>query len=214
MSGQVRLDQDLPEIQYLCEKDKRLGKLISMVGPIEYTLHDDNSYAFLVHEIIEQMLSAKVGERILTRLRDLCGGEVTPDSVTRLTDEQIKSTGTSNRKVRYIRYLTQSAQNGLIDIEELKNLSDKRIMQILTSIHGIGTWTAKMYLIFVLDRPNVLPFEDAAFLQVYRWLYHSEDCCPEDIQKKCKRWSPYATYASRFFYKALDAGLTKEKFNI
>ena len=71
-----------------------------------------------------------------------------------------------------------------------------------------------MFLIFVLDRPDVLPFEDGAFLQTYRWLYKTDEVSPESIKKKCKKWRPYSSYTARYMYRALDTGLTKEPFHL
>ena len=176
MSELRRLCLDSPEVQYLCGKDKRLAKLISMVGEISYRLHDENSYAFMVHEVIEQMLSIKAGQRIYERLETLCGGEVTPQSIDALTDEELRSTGTSAPKVDYIRCVTKAYHNGVLDDNRLRKMTDSDVISELTSIRGVGRWTAKMYLMFVLDRPNLLPVEDVAFLQVYRWLYKTDDC--------------------------------------
>ena len=81
MAERIVITCDSPEVLYLSAKDKRLAKLISMVGEISYEPHDGNSYAFMVHEIIEQMLSVKAGRRIYDRLSLLCHGEVTPDNV-------------------------------------------------------------------------------------------------------------------------------------
>ena len=214
MADKVFLHMDTPEVQYLCQKDKRLAKLITMVGDISYTPRHENSYSFMVHEIIEQMLSIKVGQKIFDRLESLCDGEVTPDSISSLTDAQIRGTGTSNAKVEYIRNVTKATYDGLLDYLYLKTLTDDEIIRVLTGIRGIGTWTAKMYLIFVLDRPDVLPFEDGAFLQVYRWLYHTEDCSKQAVFKHCQKWSPYSSIASRYFYKALDNDITKQTFHL
>lgn len=82
------------------------------------------------------------------------------------------------------------------------------------ALHGIGKWTAKMYLIFVLDRQEILPYEDIAFLQSYEWLYKTKDRSKKSIEKKCKKWKPYSSIASRYLYKALDTGLTKESFKL
>ncbi|MCC8014242.1 MAG: hypothetical protein LIO87_03520 [Eubacterium sp.] len=81
-------------------------------------------------------------------------------------------------------------------------------------ILGIGKWTAKMYLIFVLDCPDVLPVEDAAFLQAYKWLYKTEDCSEKSVYKKCKKWKPYSSIAARYLYRALDMGYTKKEFHL
>ena len=96
----------------------------------------------------------------------------------------------------------------------MKNLSDQEIITQLTRFHGIGNWTAKMFLLFVLDRPDILPVEDGAFLQTYRWMYKTSDCSEKSVNKKCKKWKPYSSIASRYFYKALHMGLTKEEFHL
>lgn len=210
----VELNKDTPSVQYLCKKCKRLAKVIEMVGPIQYTTHDEDAYSFLVHEIIEQMLSAKAGQKIYNRLEELCGGVVSLDRICALTDEQIRGTGTSNAKVEYIRNITNAITYGTLDLEKLKQLSDEEVITALTKIRGIGNWTAKMYLIFVLDRQDVLPIEDGAFLQVFRWMYKTQDCSERAVTAKCKKWKPYSSIASRFCYRALDAGMTKEELHL
>ena len=166
----ITIDLRNPKIQYLCERDKRLKKLISMVGPIQYTIRDsDDSYRFLIHEIIEQMLSVKAGNAIFNRLNSLCNEEITPEVVAGLSDAQIRSIGTSNTKVSFIRSITNSVLSGELNFPDLENMSDDEVLRTLISIRGIGTWTAKMYLLFVLNRENILPFEDVAFLQAYQF---------------------------------------------
>lgn len=214
MPNIVRLDMDTPSVQYLCRKCKRLAKVIEMVGPIQYMPHDEGAYAFLVHEIIEQMLSVKAGQKIYGRLEELCGEEISSARISALTDEQIRSTGTSNAKVEYIRNITNAVTNGTLDFSAMRQFSDEEVIASLTKIRGIGKWTAKMYLMFVLDRQDVLPFEDGAFLQVYRWMYKTQDCSEKAVTSKCKKWKPYSSIASRFCYRALDAGMTKEEFHL
>ena len=210
----ITLDSNSPEIQYLCKKDKRLAKVISMIGPITYETHDEDPYKFLVHEIIEQMLSIKAGNIIFSRLVDLCDGEVTPSQVNKLTDEQIKSIGTANSKVAYIRSITDAVLNGELDFGSLIKMNDSDVFKYLTSFKGIGNWTANMYLIFVLNRMDILPTNDAAFLQSYEWLYKTTDRSDASIRNKCKKWKPYSSIASRYLYRALDSGLTKEEFHL
>lgn len=214
MQNVVMLNMNTSSVQYLCKKDKRLAKVIEMVGPIQYTPHDEDAYSFLVHEIIEQMLSVKAGQKIYSRLEELCGGNVSPDQIRNLTDEQIRNIGTSNAKVEYIRNITDAITDGTLNFEKMQQLSDKDVIATLTKIRGIGNWTAKMYLMFVLNRQDVLPFEDGAFLQVYRWMYKTQDCNEKTVIAKCKKWKPYSSVASRFCYRALDAGITKEEFHL
>lgn len=214
MSEIITLDRNAPSIQHLCSKCKRMEKIISMIGPITYSPHEDNEFDFMVHEIIEQMLSIKAGQKIYNRLKELCEGEITPDSVINLSEEDIRSTGTSKAKAIYIKGFAEAVQSGNLVLKELRSLPDEEVKKRLTALRGIGDWTAKMYLIFVLDRPDVLPYEDGAFLQAYRWAYKTEDLSAASIKKKCKKWKPYSSIAARYLYRALDAGLTKEEFHL
>lgn len=214
MSEIIILDMDTASIQYLCKRDKRLAKVISMVGPLTYKTHVDEPYAFLVHEIIEQMLSVKAGAKIYSRFSDICNGQVTPEIVSKLSDEALRSTGTSQNKISYIRALTNEIMNGTLNLDSLSAYSDNDVRKKLTSIKGIGNWTANMYLIFVLNRDDILPVEDIAFQQSYKWLYRTEDVSKESIRKKCKKWKPYSSIASRFLYRALDDGLTRTTFHL
>lgn len=210
----ITLDSNSPEIQYLCKKDKRLAKVISMIGPITYETHDEDPYKFLVHEIIEQMISIKAGNIIFSRLVDLCDGEITPSQLNKLTNKQIKSIGTASSKVSYLRSITNAALSGELDFNSLKEMNDSDVFKYLTSFKGIGKWTANMYLIFVLNRMDILPTNDAAFLQSYEWLYKTTDRSDISIRNKCKKWKPYSSIASRYLYRALDSGLTKEEFHL
>lgn len=214
MSEIITLDMNTPSVQYLCKKDKRLAKVISMVGPITYEPHDEDPYSHMIHEIIEQIMSIKAGQAIYRRLETLCDGSITPDIISRLSDEAIRNCGTSNAKVSFIRELTTAVVNKTLVFADLTDMTDAEVMSKLTSIRGIGSWTAKMYLIFILNRQDVLPFEDGAFLQAYRWLYKIDDTKPSSIKNKCQKWRPYSSIAARFLYKALDSGYTKSEFHL
>ena len=131
-----------------------------------------------------------------------------------MSDREIKSIGTAKTKVRYIREITNAILNSALDLEELSNLEPEVAFQKLTSIRGIGNWTAKMYLLFVLESPDILPYEDVAFLQSYRWMYKTDDVSKQSIIRRCSKWKPYSSYASRYLYRALDMGLTKQEFHL
>lgn len=209
----ITLNTDTPSVQFLCKKDKRLAKVINMVGSITYQLQED-SYQFLVNTIIGQMLSNKVADIMSARLETMSNGRITVDVINQLSDEQLRSIGISNSKVSYIRILTTTIESGEIDFKSLNELSDDDIIKKLTTIRGIGKWSAKMYLIFVLNRQDVLPVEDMAFLQGYGWVYKTNDYSPAAVFAKCKKWRPYSSIAARFLYHALDNGLTKEEFHL
>ena len=160
------------------------------------------------------MLSNKAADVIHSRLVDLCNGDLTTETVSSLSDSEIRAIGISQSKTGYIRAITQAVKSGHLDFSALQEKSDAEIIKELTGIRGIGKWTAKMYLIFVLDRPDVLPYEDIAFQQSYKWLYKTEDVSRVAIENKCKKWKPYSSIASRYLYRALDEGLTKSEFHL
>lgn len=208
-----RLDATTPAIQYLKTKDKHLSKVIDLVGPLTYQVAPDG-YAFLVSQIIGQMLSNKVADVLTGRLTDQCAGAITPAAITDLSDPEIRAIGLARAKVAYIRHLTDAVTTGTLDFSRYATLTDAEIIADLTHIKGIGNWSAKMYLIFVLDRPNVLPYEDLAFLQGYGWVYKTDDYQRQAVEKKCRKWRPYSSIAARYLYRALDTGLTKEPFHL
>ena len=206
MNGVRTLRKDSEEIQYLSQQDEKLAHIISLVGEITYEPFDD-PYRFLVSTIIGQMLSNKVGDIITDRLTSLCDGRIAVDAIETLSDEDIRSTGLSKAKIEYIRILTKAVQDGAIDFNDLLYLPDKDVIKKLTSLRGIGMWTAKMYLIFVLDRQDILPFEDGAFLQAYKSVYNARKLNHETIMRRCRCWKPYSSIAARYLYRALDTGL-------
>ena len=211
----ITYDGTSPEVQYLCKKDRRLAKVISMVGPIRYERREAaDAYGFLVHEVIEQMLSIKAGKKIYDRVVDLCGGSLCPEGMADITVDALREAGTSMSKAVCIKSLSDAVLSGSLILEELETMTNEEVTAKLTGIRGIGPWTAKMYLLFVLERPDVLPYEDGAFLQSYRWMYKTDDCSPGAVKKRCQKWMPYPSLAARFLYRALDCGFTKEEFHL
>ena len=209
MEEMVVLNSDSKAIQYLCAVDKRFEAVFFMVGDITYQPHSDG-YRFLVNQIVGQMLSNKVAKTLFGRLEELCNGNICPENINRISDNKIREIGLARSKVSFIRELTRAVECGNLVFQELKELEDSEVMSKLMSIKGIGSWSAKMYLIFVLDRQDVLPYEDVAFLQSYGWLYKTSDYSKIAVEKKCNRWKPYSTIAARYMYRALDMGMTKQ----
>lgn len=207
------LNSQHPAVQYLCKKDKRLAKLIDMVGEIEHRTQPD-CFARLVRSVINQMLSNKAAHVIGGRVAALCGGSITPENLLKLDREQLRDAGLSYTKADNILGIAKAATDGSLDFTNFPDMTDEEVMKELTRLRGIGTWSAKMFLIFTLNRMDVLPYEDVAFLQTYAWLYKTKDLQPASIAKRCKKWKPYSSIAARYFYYALDMGLTKEEFHL
>lgn len=195
-------------IDYLKAKDEKLSKVIDAVGELYFQQHSD-SFSFLVREIVGQMVSAAVKKVIFGRLVDICNGCISVESILNLSIDDLRRIGLSNAKASYIKNLAKQVNDKSLSFDELETLSDKMVIKQLTAIKGIGNWTAKMYLIFYLRRDDILPYEDGAFLQAYKWLYNTRVIKPESIAKRCKKWKPYTSIGARYLYRALDLGLTK-----
>ena len=125
MRDAITLDMSTPSVQCLCKKDKRLAKLVFMVGPITYIPHSEDTYSFLVHEIIEQMLSVKAGQKIYDRLEHLCDGELTPDKINALSIEELQGIGTSSAKAEYIIGLTEAILSEKLVFEKVYSLAQR-----------------------------------------------------------------------------------------
>ena len=199
---------DSNEIIYLRKQDKILSNVIDKIGDLKYELYED-SYSFLVFTIIGQMLSNEIGEVLYSRLEKMCDGNVSQQSVVKLSDASFLSIGISKRKINAIKSLTKKFLEDDSFLSNLDSKTDKTIIDEICSIHGVGPWTAKMFLIFVLDRPNVLPFEDGAFVAGYSKLYGCDDNTRDKkvIRFQCERWEPYSSLAVRYIYKIYDSEL-------
>ena len=199
-----------PSVEYLKKNDKRLALLISRIGDIECNVHEDY-FEFIVEQIVGQLLSAKASNVLIQRLHSLCNGKITPEKIIALSFDEINKLGISRQKVNYIKGFGELIYNSEFSFDEIDSFSDSIVLEKLTAVKGIGQWTAKMFLIFALRREDVLPYEDIAFIQAYKWLYNTKDINKESIIRKCNKWKPYSSIAARYLYRAWDMGLTKEK---
>lgn len=197
------------KIKYLSERDYRLSKVIENIGEISLYKPTD-PFSFLVYEIIGQMMSDKVRDVLSERFSKLCGNRITPECVVALDIHDISMCGLSLRKCNTIHDLAQAIIDKRINLFELASLSDEEVAKTLTQIKGIGRWTSNMFLLFYLQREDILPVEDAAFMQSFRWLYGYKNPSPETVRRRCAKWRPYSSLASRYMYRALDTGLVKK----
>ena len=181
-------------ISILKKRDKKLAWLMEQVGSLSHTdLKDD--FLFFIEQVIGQMLSIQVADVMTRRLADLCRGEITAGTICSLSVDELKKIGISLRKAECIRQIAFMVETGSLDFGKLKELSDTEIIKSLTAIKGIGNWTAKMYL-YKINRPDVLPYEDATFLAAYKWLYRTRNVKPEAVKRRCRKWSPYSSVAA------------------
>lgn len=183
-----------------------LGGIITRVGPyrIEYI---EPGFESLVRAIVFQQLSGRVASVIYRRLCEAVGGpSITPGKILRLEAEQLRALGLSKQKTAYIRDLAGHTERGELQFERLPELSDEQVIAQLTAVKGIGVWTAHMFLIFALRRLDVLPTGDLGIRAAIRKAYGMDDLPkPSDVEFVGAKWRPYATVASWYLWRSLEA---------
>jgi len=191
-------------INHLKKSDPVLSAIIEKVGPckIEY---GDPSFASLAEAIVYQQLNGKAALTIFNRFADLAGRPLTPQGILKLTEPQMRSAGLSKQKLSYIRSLAELTHSGELDFARLPDMPDDEVIAHLTEVKGVGTWTAQMFLMFSLRRPDVLPTGDFGIQTAIRKYYRKRKMPrPAEMEKIAKPWSPYRTFACWYLWKSLD----------
>ena len=158
----------------------------------------------LTHAIIAQQLSTKAAATIEARFGALFGGHPTPATVAAATDEQLRSVGLSPQKLRYMRDLCARILDGSLTLESLDALGDDEVVTALTNVKGIGRWTAEMFLIFRLHRPDVLPVDDLGIVKAVQRAYRLRLAPSADrLTKIGEAWRPYRSVACWYLWASL-----------
>ncbi len=202
----LQFTPDSEAMRALVQADPVLGQLIEQIGPLEIPLRSD-PFVSLVSSIISQQLSVKAAATIWKRVVELCEEKISPETIGRFSDEQLRAVGVSMFKIRYIRDLCHHVQEGLLPLDRLDELSDEEVLQALVAVKGIGRWTAEMFLIFSLGRTGILSHGDAGLQRAARWLHQMEE--REDgkyTQQHELNWSAYPTAASIYLWEAINIG--------
>ena len=160
----------------------------------------------LVRAIIGQQLSTKAAATITARVNALCpGGMPAPEAFAALTDEQLRGCGLSTQKLRYLRDLCARVGDGSLPIHDLHHLSDDAVIEMLTTVKGIGRWTAEMFLIFRLHRPDVLPVGDLGIVKAVQRAYGLRKApSPDRLTRIGDAWRPYRSIACWYLWASLD----------
>ena len=191
------------EINYLKRKDKKLALAIEQIGNIERKL-DDNLFAAVVRHIVGQQISSKAQATVWARLEERLS-VVTPASVHAASAEELQSLGMSLRKAEYIKDFASKIVSGEFALQAVEQLSDEEAIAALSSLKGIGRWTAEMILLFCLQRPDILSYDDLAIQRGLRMLYHHRKITRELFNKYKKRYSPYGSTAAIYLW-AISGG--------
>ena len=191
-------------IHHLKKSDPILREIIERVGPcrIEY---GEPSFASLAETIVYQQLNGKAAATIFGRFADLAGHPLTPQGVLKLSDEKLRSAGLSKQKLSYLRSLAELTISGEVNFEQLPNLPNEEVIGHLTRVKGIGVWSAQMFLMFTLRRPDVLPTGDLGIQMAMQRHYRKRKLPkPKEMERIAKAWAPYRTFACWYLWRSVD----------
>jgi len=191
-------------LNHLKSCDAVLAAVIARVGPCRISYHEP-TFEALARSIVFQQLSTKAATTIYRRFQEAAGGSITPEAIQNLSVSEMRASGLSKQKIGYIRDLAGHALSGAVDFERLPKMLDDDVIAALTSIKGIGVWTAHMFLIFALRRPNVLPVGDHGVRMAIQRLYRKRKLpTSKEITKIAKNWHPYCSIASWYLWRSLE----------
>jgi DNA-3-methyladenine glycosylase II len=196
-------------IEHLKQADPVLAAIIEQIGPYGIQFLEPD-FETLVKSIVSQQLSGKVAKTIYGRLIAASGGNLTPESILKLRPTRMRALGLSRQKIEYIRDLARHSRTRKVDFARLPNCSDEEVIEHLTAVKGIGVWTAHMFLIFALRRPNVLPTGDLGIRAAIRKAYGMPELPKaSEVESIATAWHPYCTVASWYLWRSLEpnAGL-------
>ena len=191
-------------ILHLKSADPVMRRIIEDVGPyrVEY---GEPTFHSLAEAIVYQQLNGKAAVTIFNRFTDLAGLPLTPQGILKLSETQMRAVGLSKQKLSYLRDLAVKTQAGTVDFSRLPDLSDQEVIEHLTQIKGIGVWTAHMFLMFALRRPNILPTGDYGVQTAIRKHYKKRKLpTPAQMEKIATSWEPYRSIACWYLWKSMD----------
>ncbi len=187
------------ETEYLQARDARLSEVIARLGHVERQVDADLFHA-VVHSIVGQQISMKAQQTVWLRLQDLLGG-ISAQSIAGTEVAALQSVGMTFRKAQYIRDFSCRVLDGSFDLDSVSRLPDEQAIMALCSLKGIGRWTAEMILLFCLQRPDILSFDDQGIQRGMRMVYRHRKIGRELFEKYRRRLSPYGSVASLYFWE-------------
>jgi len=191
-------------IGHLKKSDPILAAIIERVGPCRMEFGPPEFHS-LAEAIVYQQLNGKAAITIFKRFTALTGEPVTPQGILKLTDAQLRSVGLSKQKSSYLKDMSERAVRGDLDFSRLHEMTDDEVVKHLTQVKGVGVWTAHMFLMFTLRRPDVLPTGDYGIQAAMKRHYKKRKMPkPEQMEKIAKAWRPYRSVACWYLWRSLD----------
>jgi DNA-3-methyladenine glycosylase II len=195
----------------LMRADKVMRRVMEQRGPIDPAIDRRGSrpdpWEALARAIVGQQLSTRAARSIWEKLQGLFGGETpTPKALLRRRPQTLRKAGLSNAKVEFLRDLARKVEDGSLDLARLRDLSDEDVVADLIEVKGIGRWTAEMFLIFHLGRPDVVSTGDLGIRRAAQIAYGMQDLPgPEELERIADEWRPHRTLACLYLWRSLDS---------
>lgn len=208
-----------------------MRRIIERIGPCRMKFGEPVFHS-LAEAIVYQQLNGKAAETIFNRFAAIAGNPLTPEGILKLTPEQMRAVGLSQQKSSYLRDMAERAHRGDLNFLTLPEMSDDQVIEHLTQVKGVGVWTAHMFLMFTLKRPNILPVGDFGVRMAMHKHYLTKKLRktavskgtkrangtsakkavkpliilpkPEEMERIAKRWEPYRSVACWYLWQSLD----------
>ena len=191
-------------VNYLKKSDPTLSAIIARVGPCRMEFGTPEFHS-LAEAIVYQQLNGKAAVTIFKRFAAVAGDPVKPEGILKLTDAQLRAVGLSKQKSSYLKDMAARAARGELNFTRLPEMTDDEVIKHLTQVKGVGVWTAQMFLMFTLKRPNVLPTGDYGIQMAMKKHYKKRKMPkPEVMAKIAKPWEPYRSVACWYLWRSLD----------
>ncbi|BAI71274.1 DNA glycosylase [Azospirillum sp. B510] len=188
-------------IAYLAALDPIFAECLRVGGPVIRDFVRPTGFVGLLRMVMEQQLSTKVALALWAKLQERVGGPVTPEAILALDDEALRACGFSRQKIGYARGLAEAAAGGLLDFDIIHDLPDEEAIARLVALKGIGRWSAEVYLMAALDRPDIWPVGDLAIqLGVQRLKGWADRPTAKQLIEVAEPWRPYRSLAARLVW--------------
>ena len=189
--------------RHLVKSDRVIKRLIPQFGQARLESRGD-AFVTLARSIVGQQISVKAAQTVWDRFTQL-SRRLTPSQVLKLKVDDMRAAGLSARKVEYLVDLALHFEQGQVSVKAWTQMSDDDIINELVAIRGIGRWTAEMFLIFHLMRPNVLPLDDVGLINgISRNYFSGEAVSRSEVREVAQAWAPYCSVATWYIWRSLD----------
>jgi DNA-3-methyladenine glycosylase II len=199
---------------HIASADKVMAELVERLGQLSIAERRrrrgrpaGDPYGALLRSVISQQLSTKAAATIYGRVLELFDGDTpSPAELLAADPEALRGAGLSGRKVEYLRDLAQHVEDGELELDRLDELSDEDVIAEITAVRGFGRWSAEMFLMFFLERPDVLPVDDLGIRRAVQVEYGLDELPgPTELERIAEPWRPYRTLACVYLWESLAA---------